>query len=481
MAIIKVILEDNETVDSVKRSLNKALISSSTICKAKALPIGTIRVWSGQKYIKHSDGWVALSGEHHGKLKDKFEEKPTHLEFADKHKETQEPSKEQDSPKASKKVGPLSGVDSEALANAHNQSFKDFLESYAQEKYKVPGNRLSKKSQEYLKYKHVEQIMQAEEQGYSVSELVKKEYPQFQGVPKELDNESQKKTNLFKSVDLRKLPKKRQAEVLNTLNDCNLVLAEMGVKFKVPLHFVADTSLRDGSKKDMKATYAGKSGKQREIHLKDASQIETSILHEIGHAIDYAMDEAPASPHSAPRTDTTFSADKNPNNGDKELFDKYKELRNFMLSTRKYSESSEYSNKYDQYINRPTEIFARAFEVYGLGKAQKLISENKLDKKFIEDYLPDIFNDPNSPERQAMLQQQEKVRAIAKKLDLSVAEDKEYEAARQEYNRLRDIYLSSPKLIPEEKQKEYVAKISEIMDFILKHDKIRKAFSTLNL
>lgn len=49
----------------------------------KAFPIGTVRVWGGQKYVKHADGWVAVGGEHHGKLMGKFKEAPTHKEHAD--------------------------------------------------------------------------------------------------------------------------------------------------------------------------------------------------------------------------------------------------------------------------------------------------------------------------------------------------------------------------------------------------------------
>jgi len=50
-----------------------------------ALPIGTIRVWGGQKYVKHAEGWVAVSGKHHGKRMGSFGADATHKEFADQH------------------------------------------------------------------------------------------------------------------------------------------------------------------------------------------------------------------------------------------------------------------------------------------------------------------------------------------------------------------------------------------------------------
>ena len=42
----------------------------------KALPVGTERIWQGQRYVKHTDGWIAVKGEHHGKKSDKKTENP---------------------------------------------------------------------------------------------------------------------------------------------------------------------------------------------------------------------------------------------------------------------------------------------------------------------------------------------------------------------------------------------------------------------
>lgn len=54
-----------------------------------AYPIGTVRVWGGQKYVKHADGWVAVSGKHAGKLMGKFKEEAKYKDFVDEEEKKQ--------------------------------------------------------------------------------------------------------------------------------------------------------------------------------------------------------------------------------------------------------------------------------------------------------------------------------------------------------------------------------------------------------
>jgi hypothetical protein len=54
----------------------------------KSMPHGTVRKWGDQKYVKHSDGWVGVDGEHHGKLFPNLHESATHKEYADQHLDT---------------------------------------------------------------------------------------------------------------------------------------------------------------------------------------------------------------------------------------------------------------------------------------------------------------------------------------------------------------------------------------------------------
>ncbi len=76
----------NVYIQKSEQSEKKKLIELLNKGK-KAMPVGTMRVWGGQKYVKHMDGWVAVTGKHHGKLMGQFKKEPTHAGHADEHKE----------------------------------------------------------------------------------------------------------------------------------------------------------------------------------------------------------------------------------------------------------------------------------------------------------------------------------------------------------------------------------------------------------
>lgn len=112
------------------------LIQEDLIEKGKALPVGTMRTWGGQDYIKHADGWVHVSS---GKLTSGKKMEPVeshanasqHAEAAAKHREEKakqsgkdakanmDPSKMEESSRAQKKAkeegtkAKLSGMTSE--------------------------------------------------------------------------------------------------------------------------------------------------------------------------------------------------------------------------------------------------------------------------------------------------------------------------------------------------------------------------------
>lgn len=60
----------------------------------KGLPTGTVRVWGGQKHVRHEDGWVLVGGKHHGVVIDKggkmertHDNRKVHTDLAHKHYE----------------------------------------------------------------------------------------------------------------------------------------------------------------------------------------------------------------------------------------------------------------------------------------------------------------------------------------------------------------------------------------------------------
>lgn len=78
------------------------LIVDDLIEKGKALPIGTLRTWGGQQYVKHADGWVHVSS---GKLTsgkkmehvEGHQNHAQHKELADKHRESKQSTSSKDS------------------------------------------------------------------------------------------------------------------------------------------------------------------------------------------------------------------------------------------------------------------------------------------------------------------------------------------------------------------------------------------------
>lgn len=568
--------------------------------KGKPFPVGTTRVWAGQKYVKHQDGWVAVFGDNHGKLMGKFKQEATHKDHADGardvgeklhdeiggtveqilqgmgHTEPHEPEKRPEAkekpkkkpkvkeepkeepkaeePKSDKKTGakpvytpvlkenagkweindPATGsnfsrhLDKESAertlktmvsentvkAEAHLMGSQEFLEKYLKDIHNLTPDRVKPKSRTAIKDLHKRLVKEAEAEGYEIADKVIKEYPELQGLPDVLNDENQKKTNLFKSVDLKKVPKKRQADVIELLKDSNAVLATMGVKLKQALHFAADSSLAEGDRSSTMATYNGAGGKDRSIHLKDVTRASTSIMHEIGHALDYALSGSEKSGTS--RADQAKKGEIT----DAETQALYTELMETVTSSEHYKENAKKGGKHNSYLNHPTEIFARAFEVYSLGKAKELAAEGKISKSFVADYLPDVFRDPNSPERAASIAKmgeiQTKITELVNANDamysdaLSQSMNAKPEASYMEHrdvamdqmNKNKEYQDNKAKMEPlikerdtvnmerlkgkvytiePAKQDEYINKISGLMDKILATDKIKKAFDQSKL
>jgi DNA helicase II / ATP-dependent DNA helicase PcrA len=273
-----------------------------------------------------------------------------------------------------------------------------------------PGQPWRQKKQYGKIHKYYAAI--AAKEGFALSDAVKKDYPELgDEVPPELNDPIQKKTNMIRSVDFSKTNKDQRFKVTMLLKDTNVIMHEMGVQFKSPLHFKVDARLGE----DGKRAYAHYFDTNKTVAIHSFDHTETSMLHELGHAIDFAMTDSPL---PIPRSEQKPE--------DAVLAEKYKELATFVKNTPYYKRTLK--QRFKTYINKPTEVFARAFEVYGAVKARELVAQGKIDKKYIDKYVPNI-------------------------------------------------YLAATT----EQTKEYDAKITELMDYILKHDKIRKALVTVGL
>jgi len=257
----------------------------------------------------------------------------------------------------------------------------------------------------------------AHQAGYELGEGTKKDYPLLSGeIPPEVNDAVQARTNMIRSVDLAKTNKDQRFRILQMIKQTNIIMDHMGVRFIRPLHFRVNARLGKRASRAAATYWHGKLS----VEIHDFTSDSKSMIHELGHAIDYAMHEGT---DSTPRSAAIAS--------DPELKAKYKEMLELVRSTPYYQWSHKgkmMGQSFSAYLNKPTEVFARAFEVYGLVKAEELIAAGKIDKSYIDNFVPHAL--------------------------YYTKDDPKHADA------------------PDWKYKE---RIAELMEYILKHDKIRKA------
>lgn len=622
----------------LRKLIDKLMMQKSELIKAKALPIGTVRQWGPYKYVKHSDGWVVVGGEHHGKLMGKFFDEPKYSDFARHHENTSpkqdepksgsgnaktdegsspkeepkaeapaaqaSPSKEDEAkqahelgkkafaagikapvqdpafnamlkpgpvgtnthimeawtkgwhqanlaapvPEPKKQEAPTEPVELKPAKTpkkgsaipkeepkeepkqetdeltpeqkkfreerpsliarieqlkAHEMSLKEYMEHAKERKMKElvasnvrPGpmgeeptaeyvDEVSKRSLSYMernkrrhntdfKREHKTYTEAAVKAGFKVSDKALKEYPGLGGsdLPEGMDMELNKKTNMVGMIDLGKSSKLVTKKFISHVNECNKLVAEMGIKFKTKINFKA-TNLNSMGKRT-RGTYQHVS---RTIDLKDMSAGGKTLMHEIGHAVDYAMQDLSMRGRHQEMMRST---------GDSDLHKLYREMDQIVTSSDYYTQVEDRSHR--QYLHTPTEVFARAFEVYSLHKAEQM----GLSKDFLETFVPDVFK---SKDQEAM-KLRDQINDLTKKLndiwrekrDKPDEYTKEADPIREQVNSLREEYKKRLETngggwgqVPEEKQMEYKTKISAIMEKILSQDQIRKSIQQLEL
>lgn len=222
---------------------------------------------------------------------------------------------------------------------------------------------------------------------------------------------------------------KAKPEIQKKLNEhvqtAEILLSNMGVKFKTPIDFVCQTSIPTANaelilfkNKDINHRI-NISNKKDEL---GENQYPKSIMHEIGHAIDYGMND-----------DGRYStASENYYSKSEDLKNLHEQLKEIVTSSKYYTQEPRRSEL--KYLSSPKEIFARGFEVYSYAKALELSNKGMIPKNFIDNFKPDIFIDKDQ----------------------------------------KTPFLDFTK-IPKSQQKEYMDKISAIMDEMIKKDPIKNA------
>jgi SWI/SNF-related matrix-associated actin-dependent regulator 1 of chromatin subfamily A len=325
--------------------------------------------------------------------------------------------------------------------------------------------------------------------------------------------------NLVGFVAFGRANKTMQKKLNERVQICELVLSEMGVRFKTPLDFVCGRMNDD----QIGGTYASYSvfgsgsyantWNPRIRIFKRFTESNKSLLHEIGHAIDYAMASG-SSPISLEAITGTLQ-------GEARLL--LQELRDVVQSSEYYKEPQRedyssiesYYNAHElhfKYLRNSSEVFARAFEVYSYSVVKKMVEEGKIDKSFLKDFKPDIFkkkserwtelNRAAKTEKERLLELESEyhrlimraqtatslrlLRESANELEENKAKLREQETVlsniasqirslvgQQENGQTLDQEMVV--LIPEEKQKEYMEKISSIMTRFLQTNEFKKA------
>jgi len=478
----------NIYIQKSEQSEKKKLIELLNKAK-KPMPVGTMRVWSGRKYVKHVDGWVAVGGAHHGKLLGQFKKEPTHTEHADEHKghdftKPEAPKKEAPKPKEEPKKLPseleykykaaVKVYGNEAIDHT-KMSVKEYQEAMLQQLIKdrpQSADYFNRKKRTYNKrFKDVHHLLNktALKAGLPVSDKALKEYPELSGdIAEGVDLKTNEKTNMIGSVDLGKSSKKVKESFKKTLNECNLLIEDMGIKFKTPINFKAVNLAKTG--KTTRGTY---SHSTKTIALKDVSAASKTVMHEIGHAIDYAMTEKDRrGRHGEMLKEAKFA--ENPT----ELQKLYVEMHDIVTGSDYYTQTEERSFK--RYLLEPTEVFARAFEVYSLDRAEKM----KLSKEFMDTFMPDVMK-VKDPKVKAI---REKISDISQKLygtggkagktgDLLDERTKLYAQLSGALEKTTGGWVP----VSDSRSKEYKSKIVKIMDQIFAKDEIKKALSLIDL
>lgn len=238
----------------------------------------------------------------------------------------------------------------------------------------------------------------------------KKQYRELIKNKKRNDDFDKKKgggiTNLLNKVFISKKPKERSLALRRAVEDCDKVLEAMNLKLNKSVDFYCDDlrGQRTGG------TYTPST---HSITLKTDGSVQKTLLHEIGHALDYDFGRQFGNNEGLAYNPNFMSEVKNEKLKQiyADAFVKQKELNEAVYNLRKVAQETDFYTKnrsdshklsdgrtYSEYIQKPTEIFARAFEVYSYQVARTMEDQGKVASGFCERFHPDIEIRSDNPE-----------------------------------------------------------------------------------
>ena len=199
------------------------------------------------------------------------------------------------------------------------------------------------------------------------------------------------KCNLVGNVAFGKASDLAQRQLNQKLQMTEVLLTDMGIKLKTPMDFICQ-DMENGQRGVMAQFLPMNQHRNDKINLaKNLETVNKSLLHEIGHGIDYAMEQKGMA-------GSYFRG--NPT----ELKGEIDELTNILKNSKFYEATGakdapgnigddllEPDDRYSNYLKDQSEVFARAFEVYTLGHAQVMVDEGKLPQEYIDNFVPDYL------------------------------------------------------------------------------------------
>ena len=197
--------------------------------------------------------------------------------------------------------------------------------------------------------------------------------------------------NLVGNVAFGKASDKAQRQLNQKLQMTEVLLSDMGLKMKTPMDFICQDM--DDGQRGVMAQFLPMNGHRNDrINLaKNLKTVNKSLLHEIGHGIDYAMEQKGIA-------GSYFRG--NPT----ELKEEIEKLTDILRNSKFYEATGakdapgnidddflEPDDRYANYLKDQSEVFARAFEVYTLDHALEMVSEGKLPQEYVDNFVPDYL------------------------------------------------------------------------------------------
>lgn len=197
-------------------------------------------------------------------------------------------------------------------------------------------------------------------------------------------------TNMIGQVAFGKASKAKQADVNKTLQETDLIIDALDIKFKQPIDFTCQ-NLKGG---DLNASFQSLKDQYQandRIDLKSDSQSGRSLIHEVGHAVDYSLSEkGEVSQSFFGKMNISYQKDDPSSVSLKADYDRLNEL----LREAPFYKDSGTSHK--TYLKIPSEVFARSFEVVAYSKALELEKSGKISKSFTDAFHPDFLKDKSN-------------------------------------------------------------------------------------